>query len=266
MMSKMFGITGKTQQSKETSSRPRLYFLDEVRGVVILLMVFYHLMFDLVYLFRVPAQFFASPVSHWMQRTICCTFIFLAGVMTRFSRNNFKRGCFCFAMGLLMSLGTLIFQPGQLIWFGILHMLGISMMLFVPARLLLDRLSPAMGWFLCLLLFFITFDVPWGSFGVDSFGLSFSLPSSFYSTQWLFWLGFPSSDFFSGDYFPLVPWFFLFLCGSCAGVYLKEGKYPSWFVKSHCPPLGWLGRHSMFIYLLHQPVMYGILTLLFMAG
>ena len=62
--------------------------------------------------------------------------------------------------------------------------------------------------------------------------------------------------------FPLLPWLFLFW----AGYYLHPlvgRKRMEPLRRSVCPPLGWLGRHSLVLYLLHQPVIFGVLTLVF---
>jgi uncharacterized membrane protein len=75
---------------------------------------------------------------------------------------------------------------------------------------------------------------------------------------WLWPLGFMYSGFYSADYFPLMPWFFLFLLGTWLGGIIREQKEDSWLYIPVHPALTWPGRHSLIIYLLHQPVLYGI--------
>lgn len=75
-------------------------------------------------------------------------------------------------------------------------------------------------------------------------------------------LGFPPAGFYSSDYFPLLPWLFLFWAGYFLHFCMGRARMEP-LRRSVCAPLGWLGRHSLGIYLLHQPVIYGVLLLLF---
>lgn len=89
-----------------------------------------------------------------------------------------------------------------------------------------------------------------------------ALPQALYASYTTAYLGFMPKSFFSTDYFPLLPWLFLFW----AGYFLhhlvgRERLAP--LRKSVCPPLGWMGRHSLVLYLLHQPVILGVLTVAF---
>ena len=97
---------------------------------------------------------------------------------------------------------------------------------------------------------------------VDSAGIGSwhegQLPDSLYANLLTAYLGFPGPGFYSTDYFSLIPWLFLFW----AGFYLyKVVGRPRMepLRRSICPPLGWIGRHSLVIYMLHQPVLYGLL-------
>lgn len=68
--------------------------------------------------------------------------------------------------------------------------------------------------------------------------------------------------FYSTDYFALLPWLFLFWAGYfLCGIVGRQRMEP--LRRSVCPPLGWLGRHSLLLYLLHQPVIYGVLLVVF---
>ena len=77
-------------------------------------------------------------------------------------------------------------------------------------------------------------------------------------SRWLWMLGWVYEGFVSTDYFPLLPWAFVFLLGTWAGKYIKAGRMPHWFYTADCPPLAAVGRHSLVIYVLHQPVLYGL--------
>lgn len=92
-----------------------------------------------------------------------------------------------------------------------------------------------------------------------------TLPGFLYANYFTAYLGFYPFGFFSTDYFPLTPWLFLFW----AGFYLhhlaeRTAQSLRPLRRSVCPPLGWLGRNSLMLYLLHQPVIYGVLTMVFL--
>ena len=91
----------------------------------------------------------------------------------------------------------------------------------------------------------------------DSLG---TVPQGWYRNDLTACLGFPGPDFFSTDYFSLVPWCFLFLAGYFLHR-LLEGPLARWDPDAlRCPPLEALGRQSLPVYMIHQPVIYGILT------
>ena len=77
-------------------------------------------------------------------------------------------------------------------------------------------------------------------------------------TPHLWILGLRTADFVSADYFPLLPWIFIFLFGASLGGRIKERRLPERFYGLACPPLEAVGRHSLLIYLLHQPVLMGL--------
>lgn len=239
----------------------RVGLLDEIRGLSILLMVVYHLFFDLVYLYGVNIPAFHSPVLSFLQPFFAGVFIFISGVACRYSRNNLKRGALCFALGIALTVVTLLFVPEAAILFGILHFLGVAMMLFALLRRVLDRVSPWLGGVLAAMLFAVTYLVPKGFIGLGA--LTVRLPDVLYSTPFLFMLGLPGAGFFSADYFALVPWLFLFLSGAYFGIYVKENRLPAWCYKTYVPPLAFVGRNTIWVYLLHQPVVYGVLYVVF---
>lgn len=236
----------------------RAFLLDEIRGADILVMVCYHGTYDLVYLFGVDFPTFHSIGFHLLQQAIAWVFIILSGISCRYSRNNLRRGVKCFGCGVLVSLVTILFLPGQAIWFGILHFMGAAMLLFALLRPLLDRLPPLAGIIVNLFLLLLTWEVPHSRLGLP--GLP-GLPLPRLDSPWLLPLGFGGAG---SDYFPILPWIFLFFAGTYLGVYVRQERMPKAVYRLHIPWLAKLGRHTMIVYLLHQPVLYGVLTLLFL--
>jgi uncharacterized membrane protein len=152
-------------------------------------------------------------------------FIVLAGISSRFShsRKNIKRGLLLAGCALLVSVAGLV--AGMPIWFGILHLLAACILLYT----LLEKLRITVP------------TVAASAFFLTWFGL----------TKW------PVVP--SADYFPIVPWGFLFFFGVWLGGPIRDGLLPGWFYSVKIPILPVIGRKTLFIYLLHQPVMYGIL-------
>jgi len=108
----------------------RVCLLDELRGLAVLLMIFYHGAYDAVYIFRFTGSgWFTSVPMDFLQLYIAVSFILIAGIMGRYSRSNFRRGVKTFLCGLLVTAVTLLVMPSERILFGILHFLGAAMML-----------------------------------------------------------------------------------------------------------------------------------------
>ena len=79
----------------------------------------------------------------------------------------------------------------------------------------------------------------------------------------LFPLGLHDSGFASADYFPMMPWFFLFIAGSYFGIIAKDGRLPKFCYPTHIKWLAVVGRYTIWIYVLHQPIIYFIFSLIF---
>ena len=219
----------------------RFDLLDAWRSLAILLMLVYHFLYDL-YIVGVltGAQLFCGPLNI-MQKFICCSFILLAGASARFSRSNLRHSLFVLAAGVVVEIGAAV--GGQVIRFGILMFMGTAMLLYHFLDGYLRKLPPlllAMG---SGILFFLT---------------DWWLAQVSVSVGWLYPLGLTGPNFFSADYFPLMPWFFLFLIGTVLGGYCLE-RHDRRLLTVQLPALlTWPGRHSLIIYVLHQPVLYGI--------
>ena len=240
----------------------RLYLLDELRGLLIINVVLYHTLYDLVYLFGVDIGWFRTAGAYWWQQWMSGSLIFLAGISCLLTRSNLRRGVKTFALGMALTLVTRLVMPGQLIVFGILHFMGSAMLLYALLQPLLDKIPYRVGLAVCLALFVLTKNIYYGRVGIP-FVAELTLPEWFYSTGFLFPFGLPGPGFVSSDYFPLIPWLFLFLAGSFLGRKIPAGQLPGFACRSHVPALGLIGRHTLAIYLVHQPVVYAFLFLLF---
>ncbi len=239
------------------SARGRIEFLDELRGLCILCMVFFHLFFDLAFIFDLKAGRALYSFFEPAQPFFAALFIIICGICCRLSRSNIRRAFLIAAAAAAVSVVTYglsrlnIVDP---IYFGILHLLAVSVLLFAAARPLLDKIPPIIGIILSVISAVATRDIAYGTIGFPGFKFHITLPAYFAVP-----LGIDSTRQAFSDYFPLFPWIFIFLSGTFIGRYFTSGRVHDFFYKKHIPPLGFVGRHSLIIYVLHQPVIYGLL-------
>lgn len=240
--------------------KERYYVLDIIRGICIILVVLYHLLYDLSEVFGGNYAFFNSQGMDTFRDAFVGTLILLSGISCNLSRSNVKRGVKTFLCGMLVSAVMLIAMPSSKVLFGILHFLGVAMLFYGVVGKLLEKL-PAMAGFLgFLLLHLLTIGVNDGYFGWP--GLFMIELPEVPRNLFLFILGFDTGHG-SGDYWPIMPWLFLFLAGTFVGRYFKEERVPKWFKSNPIPPLAFIGRKTLIIYLVHQPLIYGILFLIY---
>ena len=234
----------------------RVRILDALRGAAVLAMIVHHGYVLLNFMRGIEIGFFSSDYFPYIQMFFVGIFLLVSGICTNYSRSVAKRGVIVFAAAILVTLVTAVLLPlcgigGLEIYFGILHMFGLSMLLYALLRPLLAKCPAAPVAVICFLLF-IGWQI-WMHF----------IPTmeSPFGVMMLF--GFPRESFYSADYYPLLPYFFLFVCGAMIGRPVKAGRFPKWFYDFHFAPLEFVGRHSLLIYLLHQPVILLIILLVF---
>jgi uncharacterized membrane protein len=236
----------------------RFWEIDVLRGIAVVAMILYHFSYDLAYFAHLfDPRFFRSGFGLDAGRAIGSTFIFLAGLSLTLSyrravrspeqklfRKYLGRGVRIFSYGLVITLVTWIFVPEGMIVFGILHLIGASIILAYPfLRLKLPNVALAAG---CI-------------------ALGLYLRNLHVDQPWLVWLG-VRPDFFMLDYWPIFPWFGVVLLGIFAGNVLYGGeKRTTAGLAPKLPgvrPLAFLGRHSLLVYFVHQPVIIAALVLL----
>ncbi len=236
--------------------------LDAMRGLTLISMIAYHTVWDMVYIFDVKWDWYKSDMAYIWQQSICWSFILLSGFCWSFGKVKWKRTLTVFLAGIVITVVTLIAMPQERIIFGVLTFFGTAMFLMIPLDKILSKCKPAIGFVISFLLFLAVRNVNEGELGFEGIVLM-ELPDGWYRGWLATYLGFTESSFFSTDYFSVLPWIFLFITG-----YFLHGimKQKGWFVyleKGKCVWLENLGKNSLWIYMLHQPIAYGVLWVVF---
>lgn len=224
----------------------RIHLLDTLRGVSIIGMILHHILYDLyVFGFVSSAVVFSPWVTRLYTPLVASMFMLISGICCRFARNNVKRGFKTLAAAILVTVVTVVI--GQPIIFGVLHFFACAMIIYGLCGKTLDKLPRKLAPVLWVVLFVVC---------------SALFADRTYEVPGLWWLGIHSSSFYSADYYPLLPWIFVFFMGTWLGQYVADGKFPKRFYNTEPTKLGVMGRHALLIYLAHQPVCYGLCWLL----
>lgn len=250
----------------DTTKRVRYHLLDGVRGIVLLSMIAYHFSWNMVYMYGAKWTWYRSTGAYIWQQSICWTFIILSGFCWSMGRQPLKRGLMVFGGGLLVTAVTIVVMPQNRVVFGVLTCIGSCMLLLILLDKFLKWIPPEVGCFCSILLFVLTRNVNRGYLGFEGFRFA-ALPRVLYRNLLTTYLGMPEPGFFSTDYFSLFPWLFLFLAGYflyavCKKYNLLRGR----FLQKQIPVLDYLGKHSLLVYLLHQPIIYLLQEILRSAG
>lgn len=246
--------------SNTAPNKTRYALPDTLRGLTLLSMIAYHGCWDMVYILGADWPWYQSSGAYLWQQSICWTFILLSGFSFSLGRRHWRRGWLVFGCGAVVTAVTLVVMPGQEIWFGVLTLLGSCMLLGALLERPLGRVPAGAGLVLSAALFVLTRSVNRGYLGFEGLRLA-ALPGELYRNMATAYLGFPFPGFRSTDYFSLVPWLFLFLTGYF--LFRLTGKHLAAAPDlGRCAPLEALGRRSLLVYMLHQPVLYGLTMVL----
>ncbi len=234
----------------------RLHTLDEIRGFAVFCMVFYHAFYSLAMFFNLSwgrdlLNFF-SPAEPYFAGL----FILISGISSCLSHSNLERGGKLLLVALAVTIVTFFFDPNSIIVFGILHFLAISMIFFGAFKNIIEKVPLIVILILSVVLFVLCYRIPNGYFGIGGL-FEIIVPSQYYTSNYMFAFGLPSLSFASADYFPLIPWLFLFLAGTAIGRLAVRGKFPVGMYKLRIPFFAIMGRNALLLYIIHQPVIIG---------
>lgn len=231
----------------------RNFLIDQIRGLTIISMLLFHLFFD-INLFKNLQWYNNTLFNHIWQLSIAISFFIISAITSNFlsSSENIKRGIKISLLGFLISLITYFFNKDLLILFGVLNGIGVSMIIVGLSQNKI-KINPTFS-FIFLILFIITYKIP------NKEILGFKINSYLYEIN-LFPLGFPNDKFYSTDYFPIIPWVFIYYFGFLFGKLFISSKY---FYKEYKNNIfAKIGQNSLKIYLLHQIIIYFLVYIFF---
>jgi uncharacterized membrane protein len=248
----MIPSDGPAETGTAAARPPRIGEIDFLRGLSIILMVGYHLLFDLgefggVKKFLGFSTDLSSAAWTAAQFFFAVLFVILSGISSTLSRNNVRRGLRLLAVSLAVTAVTYIFEPTSAVYFGILQCLAVSILIYGAAFKKAGPLACAAA-------------------GAIIIGLGRLLPVLMRGTairsDWLLAFGIHSPAFSSFDYFPLIPWLGVFLIGSALGKSVYASRRS--LIPLHLPGtlINVAGRHSLLIYIIHQPVIMAVLYIM----
>ena len=251
--------------------------IDAIRGLAVINMVLFHTYYDLESSFDVFSKLlghrldYSTPVKialYIWQQMICCTFIFISGMCNSMGGRKLKNGLVVSACGVIISLVTYFFLPEEFILYGVLTLIGASILIMIPLEKIFCKINPIIGFLLSFIAFLFLRDTSYGRIG---FWRNLKInepdirlfPKEWYANDITAFFGFPGTSFSSSDYFPIIPWLLLFIAGYFFWRIIGNSeKILSFLKRGGNKFLCFVGRHSLVIYLIHQPVMYGLVYLL----
>lgn len=235
-----------------THETRRLVALDLARTLALVGMVIFHFTFDLALFGHIPADTLSQPFWHYFPRMVAGSFLFLSGISLWMAHGNcirwrafWLRFVKLAAASLLVTLASLWFVPGGPIWFGILHA--------IAAASLLGLLALRLPWPVTLAVAAAVFSIGW------------SVRSPAFDPIWLVWTGLADARPAMGDYVPLFPWAAPALVGIAFARAFRVDRWPVSLPSRAMQALSFPGRHSLLIYLVHQPILIGLFNLHAMA-
>jgi len=231
--------------------KKRIEIIDALRGLAVTLMVIHHALYNSAAFLGAPWWVYSNPVFRVLQALFVGLFIAISGVSSRFSRGNIERGSIVIVISVIITYVTTRMEMP--INFGILHLLGFLMIFYGLTRKLWDKIPRKIAPYIYIVLTIVT-----------ALMRVYLSPSSdnLVIRDLLSVLGWRQPGFVSFDYQTILPWIFVFLFGTWAGEYVREGKFPSWFYEMKVPFFPFVGRNALLIYVLHQPVLYGVAMLI----
>ena len=240
--------------------RKRIKYIDFFRFFAIINMVIYHTYYDLKFVFLVKSPIFYSNKWNILQQYICISFIFLSGVSCNYSSNLLKKAFKLSIISILITVVTVNVSKDLAIYFGIIHFLTVlTIVILFISKINANKINNEILFWIFILIFILFKRGVFyrNEFYNNIYSFMSKLPFSFV-------LGFPKNDFFSSDYFPIIPWIFLGVSGYYFHRTKISIKVEEFFKDIKIPKIiTFISKKSLIIYVLHQVVIYTVLYIYF---
>lgn len=239
----------------------RIELLDLLRGVSLIYVMFYHLCYDLITVKEMNITFFGAKWFDVLHEAFLALLIIVSGICSPFSHDSVRRGAVLFFMGSIFTIVTDLFMHDSVAVFGALSFFGVMMMLCGLAKPIIRRIDWRILLAVSMLLYFVTIDFAdkGGLLHLFFTDIKLNLPEN---SQFSYTIGILSSEFYSSDFFPLIPNGFLYIAGAALSRPIAEKKFPKLFyARIKARAANFIGRYSLWFYVIHQPIFLGILYL-----
>lgn len=244
----------------EIGRNNRVMLLDMLRGFAIIYVMLYHMLYDLIFFGGMSIPFFFSDAMEIIHRFFLVILFSVSGICAGFSKNVLKRGAVLYLLGEALTLVTAAFIPDETIVFGVLSCFGMIMLIYGVISPVLKKIpDPIVFAVFAVLSVIFTDFYRTGSLFVVFGRIYLHVPDDI---LWLYPIGITSPDFHSADYFPLVPYGFIFLAGTALSDLVKSGGLPSFCYKAKVPVVNFCGKYSLWFYIIHQPLFMAVTYLI----
>ncbi|NSW91506.1 MAG: DUF1624 domain-containing protein [Firmicutes bacterium] len=226
---------------QNTEKKGRIWELDFLRGIALLLMIYFHIIFDMKDIFGYDVDY-SKGFNKITGSAAGILFILISGISCTLSRSNVKRALKILAVALGITVVTHLYNVEMGIKFGVLHFLGLSILMYPLLRKLNEYFLTALGTVILILGGYVSRLNP--------------------AFDYFFILGITSEKFVSSDYYPLIPWLGIFIYGIILGKVLYKDKKSILNFELKNNIISWLGKNTLLVYIIHQPIILIIIELI----
>ncbi len=254
--------------NEKSTVNKRYDLIDTLRGLEIISMIAFHTCWLINHFgMGISTETLYGTVFTIWERSICIGFITIAGFSFSLGHRHLRSAFVIFLTGAMITAVTSLFLPEIRIVFGVLTLIGSATFIMTAldklfaGRAEASRMFGLAGAILNLAAFVITYNINKGYVGFMP-GLAVELPKGLYKGYLMTFIGFTEPGFFSTDYFSILPWIFIYICGYFIHKLVKGTRTGERVLSLGIAGIKALGRHSLPVYIAHPVIIYAALYIL----